>query len=119
MDGQRLADVHRVLPGSLPPDPRSSSRTAQWSDGYNSNSDAYNVNAGQTLQGELVYEPSIDSYNLTQLIVETVRAPSAASVASWPDGVPATRTHACTGRCLSADRRLPGANARSAGPAAP
>ena len=27
----------------------------QWSDGYNSNSDAYNVNAGQTLHGSLIY----------------------------------------------------------------
>jgi hypothetical protein len=27
----------------------------QWSDGYNSNSDSYNVNAGQTLHGVLTY----------------------------------------------------------------
>ena len=43
----------------------------QWSDGYNSNSDSYSVNAGQTLHGTLVYIPSKDAYNLTQTVVET------------------------------------------------
>lgn len=43
----------------------------QWSDGYNSNSINYNVNAGQTLHGKMVYLPSQDAYNISQTIVET------------------------------------------------
>jgi len=43
----------------------------EWDNGYNSNSDNYNVNAGQTLHGVLTYLPATDSYNLSQTNVET------------------------------------------------
>ena len=38
---------------------------------YNSNSAEYDVNAGQTLHGALVYLADQDAYNLTQTVVET------------------------------------------------
>lgn len=43
----------------------------QWSPSYNSDSDMYPVEAGQTLHGTLEYDASDDSYTLTQEIVET------------------------------------------------
>jgi hypothetical protein len=48
----------------------------QWSPSHNSNSKAYNVQPGQTLQGTVVYQPSSDSYELTQTIVETQQSSS-------------------------------------------
>jgi hypothetical protein len=43
----------------------------QWEPESNSNSDQYGVTAGQTLHGSIVYDESSDSYNLTQMVVET------------------------------------------------
>lgn len=43
----------------------------QWSPVHNSNSDQYDVEAGQNLTGEITYDESSDSYTLTQTIVET------------------------------------------------
>eukprot|EP01097_Dermamoeba_algensis_P007324 TRINITY_DN461_c0_g1_i4.p1 TRINITY_DN461_c0_g1~~TRINITY_DN461_c0_g1_i4.p1 ORF type:complete len:147 (+),score=24.27 TRINITY_DN461_c0_g1_i4:59-499(+) len=44
----------------------------EWDTGYNSNSDSYDVNSGQTLHGTLVYIPSTDSYNLTQVCLFSI-----------------------------------------------
>jgi len=43
----------------------------QWSPTHNSNSKSFDVEAGQTLHGMLVYDESTDSYDLTQTCVET------------------------------------------------
>ena len=43
----------------------------QWSPEHNSNSDQESVEAGQTLQGSLVYMPNSDAYLLNQTILET------------------------------------------------
>ncbi len=43
----------------------------QWSPEDNSNSKEFEVHAGQTLHGSLVYSPERDSYTLKQRIVET------------------------------------------------
>jgi hypothetical protein len=43
----------------------------QWRPTHNSNSPQRGVEAGQTLQGFLVYDSATDSYNLTQSVVET------------------------------------------------
>ena len=43
----------------------------QWSPEHNSNSKSYDVAAGSTLHGAVVYQPESDSYLLTQTAVET------------------------------------------------
>ena len=43
----------------------------QWSPEHNSNSAPLSVVTGQTLHGSLTYIPAIDSYNLTQVVIET------------------------------------------------
>jgi len=46
-------------------------RSAQWKPTHNSNSDTFDVEPGQTLHGSLIYNPTDDSYDLTQTCVET------------------------------------------------
>jgi len=43
----------------------------QWRPVHNSNSEAYRVEAGQTLHGSIVYDKSEDAYTVTQTVVET------------------------------------------------
>merc|ERR1711907_799013 len=43
----------------------------QWSPTHNSNSQQYDVKAGQTLNGKLEYHKLTDSYTLSQTVVET------------------------------------------------
>jgi C1A family cysteine protease len=43
----------------------------QWSPEDNSNSRSHSVEAGQTLQGSIIYDESSDSYTIKQTIVET------------------------------------------------
>jgi len=43
----------------------------QWSPEHNSNSPQQGVQEGQTLHGSLIYMEEVDSYNLTQAVVET------------------------------------------------